>query len=65
MYKNISEKPERGQLCLCKCPEWCASGLQVAEWDGKEFTYEEVPNEMFNELVTEYVPLTDDGELDL
>lgn len=62
MYKNVKEKPDRGQLCLCKCPDWCSLGFQVAEFDGRIFNYPDAANDSFNEHVEEWMPLNEDGE---
>jgi hypothetical protein len=62
MYKSRNKIPETGQLCLCKCPNWCSLGLQVAEWTGKKFDYPEVPNDEFDSLVEQWMPLNYDGE---
>ena len=39
---------------LCYCPMWCDIGYQVAVFDGKEFSYEDQPNEMFDRNVLEW-----------
>lgn len=62
MYKTRNEIPKKGQLCLCKCPEWCSLGFQVAEWTGKKFDFPEIPNDMLDSLVEEWMPLDDEGE---
>lgn len=47
-------KPPKNRVLLCYCPEWCESGYQVAEWNGKRFVYEEEPNEIFDQHVKEW-----------
>jgi hypothetical protein len=44
-------KPQIGRVVICYCPEWCSSGYQIAFWNGKEFYFDEQPNDMFNDLV--------------
>jgi len=44
-------KPRIGQNVLCFCPDWCNSAYQVANWNGKRFEYDEMPNDMFDGLV--------------
>jgi hypothetical protein len=52
------------QMVIAKCPEWSDSGYQIAFWNGEEFFYDDQPNEMFNDDVIAFLPLTDDGEPD-
>jgi hypothetical protein len=61
-YRTREELPDTGQLCLCKCPNWCRSGFQVAEWDGVKFDFDESPNDMFDGDVIEWMPLNEYGE---
>lgn len=61
MYKNRTEIPEDGQLCLCKCPNWCRSGYQVAVYEDSKFQFDEQPNDMFDKDVIAWMPLDDDG----
>ena len=44
-------KPQIGRIILCWCPDWCDAGYQVGQWNGKEFFYEDQPNDMFNRHV--------------
>lgn len=46
--------PPTNRPLLCFCQDWNESGYQVAEWDGKKFTYQEEPNEMFDSCVTDW-----------
>lgn len=57
--KSSAEKPPRYSFVLARCEEWNDSGYQVCFYNGKEFTYDEVPNDMFNDLVTEWILLDD------
>lgn len=63
MYKSISEaiNLRYGQLCLCRCPNWCDEGYQVAKWTGSEFEYDADPNGSFNNYVIAFMPLDDEG----
>ena len=56
-FKGLREKPSNGQLCVCRCPDWCELGYQVATWTGTEFEYPEQPNYMFNDSVIAWLPL--------
>lgn len=63
MYKTREEQlPSKGQMALCKCPEWCPIGFQVAIYDGTKFDYEDSPNYDFDLYVQEWMPLNEDGE---
>lgn len=53
--------PIKDQLCLCKCPNWCSEGIQVARYDGSEFDYEDSPNHMFDDNVIGWLPLDENG----
>jgi len=44
-------KPSIGRVVICYCPDWCSKEYQIAHWDGKNFCYEEQPNDMFNGYV--------------
>jgi len=44
-------KPGRGALVICYCPDWCSTAYQVAKFSGKEFSYEDQPNDMFDQHV--------------
>jgi len=48
-------EPPRNRALLCFCEGWCDTGYQVAKWNGKEFYYDEMPNELFNKMVTDWV----------
>jgi len=50
------------QLVICKCPDWCSEGFQIGYWNGREFDYDECPNNMFDETVISFMLLDDDGE---
>lgn len=62
MYKGTNEKPENGQLCICRCPNWSEEGYQIAQWDGKKFDYSCSPNSFFDEHVIAWMPLDDGGK---
>jgi len=47
-------KPKRGVIVLCYCPDWSDIGYQVAKWNGKEFYYEDQPNETFGSYVVSW-----------
>ena len=47
-------KPQRERVLICYCPEWSEIGYQVAKWNGKEFYYDEQPNNDFNGLVEKW-----------
>jgi hypothetical protein len=51
------------QLVLTKCPDWCEEGFQVAVWNGKEFEFRAQPNDMFNEHVTDFMILSEYGDI--
>ena len=48
------EPPKASRPLLCFCPKWCDNGYQVAFWNGKEFHYEDQPNENFSQHVEEW-----------
>lgn len=50
-----------GQIVLARCPEWNELGLQVAQWDGEVFYYDDQPNDDFHQCVTSYMSLDEDG----
>lgn len=60
-YKQKRISPIKDQLCLCKCPDWCILGFQIAMWNGDFFTYPELQNGDFDLSVEEWIPLNDDG----
>ncbi len=55
--KSSSEKPPRNSFLLARCEEWNEAGYQVCYHNGREFTYDEVPNDMFDKHVTEWIEL--------
>ena len=55
--KSSSEKPPRNSILLVRCEEWNDEGYQVCYHNGKEFTYSGIPNNMFDNLVTEWIEL--------
>lgn len=63
MYKPLEETKnlKRGQLVVCKCPDWNEEGFQIAVWNGREFEYSGQQNDWFNEYVEEFAKLNDDG----
>ena len=44
-------KPPVRRPVLLHCPDWCDSGYQVGYFNGKEFYFDEQPNDMFNDHV--------------
>ena len=46
--------PEKEVILIAKCEDWNHIGYQICKWNGKKFYYEEQPNDMFDELVTEW-----------
>ena len=56
-FIDLPRQPNKGQLCICKCPEWCDLGCQVAMWNGDEFEYPEQSNDRFNDLVIGWIPI--------
>jgi len=52
--KDNKIKPPPFRPIICYCPEWNCSGYQIAQWNTKEFEYEEQPNDMFSDLVEEW-----------
>lgn len=58
---NKSASLKRNQLVICRCPNWCDEGYQVAKWNGSEFEYDSDPNGTFNEYVIAFMPLNSDG----
>jgi hypothetical protein len=62
MYYGIEKKPTNGQLVICRCPNWNEEGYQIATFNGSEFEYNAMPNDMFNENVIAWSPLNEDGD---
>ncbi|TAJ13038.1 hypothetical protein DMA11_10250 [Marinilabiliaceae bacterium JC017] len=64
MYKGLehTNKLKREQIVLCRCPQWCDTGYQVAIWTGCKFDYPDAPNDMFHDCVIAFMPLNKDGE---
>ncbi len=64
MYQSIeyAKKLKIEQLVLCRCPNWCSTGYQVARWNGSEFYYEDDPNGSFHDHVIAFIPLNNEGE---
>ena len=62
MYKGRREKPKTGQLCICRCPDWCEEGYQIATFDGEKFDYDAATNSFFDENVIAWLALNEDGE---
>jgi len=62
-YSYPKTKPvNEDQMCICRCPNWCESGYQIATWDGERFDYADSPNDMFDRDVVAFFPLNEDGE---
>ena len=64
MYKEIkkAKKLRCEQMVVCRCPDWCSIGYQVAKWNGDEFYCDDDPNGIFNDYVIAFLPLDEDGE---
>jgi predicted transcriptional regulator len=63
MYYTIKEKtPKEGQLVICRCPDWCDEGYQIATFEDNEFQFSGQSNDQFNDLVIAWTPLNEDGE---
>lgn len=62
MYYGRNKEPKDGQLCLCRCPEWCEERYQVAIFEDGIFHYSNQPNEYFDKKVIAWIPLDEDGE---
>ena len=60
-FKGRDKKPERDQLCVCRCPNWCEEGYVVAMWDGGQFYYAAQPNDNFDSSVIAWYAINDDG----
>lgn len=61
--KERRNELDHDQLVLTKCPEWCNEGFHVATWNGTEFEYRDQPNNMFDDLVTEFLILSEEGDV--
>jgi len=62
MYKGRTKNPVKGRMCICRCPNWCELGYQIAQWDGEKFDFPESPNPWFDRDVIAWMPLDEDGE---
>lgn len=62
MYYGRNKEPQEGQLCLCRCPEWCEEGYQIAIYEDGIFQYSDQPNGYFDRKVIAWMPLDQDGE---
>lgn len=62
MYYGRNKEPKDGQLCLCRCPEWCEEGYQIAIYEDGIFHYSDQPNSYFDKKVIAWMPLNQDGE---
>lgn len=62
MYESLINNRflNKNQLCLCRCPDWCEEGYQVAKWNGMKFEYEADPNGGFDRYVKAFIPLDAD-----
>lgn len=56
-YRDRSEEPVQGQLCLCRCPGWNKEGFQVAVYRNGMFGYHDQPNGFFDSEVDGWIPL--------
>ena len=43
--------PLDGSKVICKCPEWCELGYQIAIFVNGKFTYPEQSNDSFHDCV--------------
>jgi len=59
--KERAKELDYDQLVVCRCPNWCSSGYQVARWNGEEFYFDEQPNDMFHRDVVAFMILSEDG----
>lgn len=41
---------ERGDYYLVQCPDFCPSGFEIAEWDGKNFISQANSDEMNDQV---------------
>ena len=55
MTERRNKLPPRIVYLLAKCEGWNESGYQVCYHDGKKFTYDECPNDMFDRYVTDWM----------
>ena len=55
MIDRKKDLPPRRSYVLAECEGWNDSGFQVCYYNGKEFTYNEVPNDMFDMYVTGWI----------
>lgn len=64
MYEGLNKasKLKTNQMVICRCPNWCDEGYQIARWNGEEFEYDSDPNGTFNKYVIAFLPLNEDGE---
>jgi hypothetical protein len=62
MYFGREKKPEEGIMIICRCPNWCDSGYQIAKFEDGIFCYDDQPNDAFDENVIAWTPLDEDGE---
>ena len=52
----------KNQMCICRCPDWCDEGYQIAKWNGEAFEYDADPNGGFDQHVIAFLPLNKDGK---
>jgi len=52
---NEGNKPQRGDICLCKCPGFCEEGVITAEYTRDGFVFSGHGN--IDRYVTAYVVL--------
>jgi len=53
-WMNKNDMPPIDRPLICYCPEWCEEGYQIGVYNGKVFTYNAKPNEMFDSLVEQW-----------
>ena len=60
--KNLDSKikPQTNIPVICSCPDWCISGYQIGYWNGREFRYENQPNDTFGKYVEMWRYLPED-----
>ena len=50
-WNAANVEPPKNRPIIAYCPDWCDMGYQACKWNGKEFYYDEQPNDMFHENV--------------
>lgn len=47
-WNSLKIEPPKWRVLAAFCPEWSEAGYQICRWNGKEFYYDEQPNDSFN-----------------